>query len=213
MSTPTATLAGHRRPRTLADLVLPSLTSDRTTAILRAVVLVVAGAALTAAAAQIRFLVPWTPVPYTGQTAAVLLVGTALGPWLGGASMAVYLAAGVVGLPVFSNGDSGFHHLAGITGGYLVGFLVAAVVVGELARRAWDRTRWRAALLMALGNLVIYAIGVPVLAVAGELPLSTALSSGALVFLPWDAAKVLLAALALPLAWRLAGHRQRSERD
>lgn len=209
MSTPTATLAGRRPPRTLADLLLPSPASDRATAILRAVVLVVAGAALTAAAAQVRFLVPWTPVPYTGQTAAVLLVGTALGPWLGGASMALYLVAGTIGLPVFSNGDSGLQHLVGITGGYLVGFFVAAVVVGALARRAWDRTRLGAALLMATGNLVIYAIGVPVLAIAGELPLGTALSSGALVFLPWDAAKVVIAALALPVAWRLAGGGQR----
>ena len=97
----------------------------------------------------------------------------------------------------------------GLTGGYLLGFVVASALVGRLAEHAWDRSRIGAALLMALGNLVIYLIGVPVLAIVGGLAWTDAVQGGALVFLPWDAAKIAVAALVLPLAWRLArGERQ-----
>ena len=152
---------------------------------------------------------PWTPVPYTGQTAAVLLVGTALGARKGAASMALYVLLGMVGLPVYAGGAHGVERVLGLTGGYLLGFIVASALVGRLAEHAWDRSRIGAALLMALGNLVIYLIGVPVLAIVGGLAWTDAVQGGALVFLPWDAAKIAVAALALPLAWRLArGERQ-----
>jgi biotin transport system substrate-specific component len=146
-------------------------------------------------------------VPYTGQTAAVLLVGTVLGARLGAASMVLYVLAGSLGLPVYAEGDHGLARLLGATGGYLTGFVVAALVVGWLAQRGWDRSTHRAAGLMAMGNLVIYAVGVPVLVASLGMPLGQALWSGAAVFLPWDAAKIALAAVALPLAWRLAGRR------
>ena len=165
-----------------------------------------AGAALTALAAQLSFTVPWTPGSYTGQTAAVLLVGTALGARKGAASMALYVLLGLVGLPVYAAGAHGVERLFGLTGGYLVGFVVASALVGRLAEHAWDRSRIGAALLMALGNLVIYLVGVPVLAIVGGLSWTAALQAGALVFLPWDAAKIAVAALVLPLAWRLAGN-------
>jgi biotin transport system substrate-specific component len=199
MSTSTAL----RRPTTLADL----LPLDRLAPVARDSALVVAGAALTALAAQAAFTVPWTPVPYTLQTGAVLLVGTALGTVRGGLSMLLYVLAGVVGLPVFAEGDGGATHLIGATGGYLVGFVLAATLVGRLAEAGWDRTLLRAAGLMVIGSLVVYAVGVPVLAAVAELPLATALEAGALVFVPWDLAKVMIAALALPLAWRVAGER------
>jgi biotin transport system substrate-specific component len=205
MTSQPATRSPASPPDTLADVLVPAFGSDRTAAMLRAALLVVGGAALTAVAAQLAFQLPWTPVPYTGQTAAVLLVGTALGARLGPASMALYVLAGVVGAPVFAGGAHGAESLVGITGGYLVGFVVAAAVVGRLASRQWDRSRVGAALLMGLGNLVIYLVGVPVLAVAGGLPLRDAVYHGALVFLPWDAFKIVVAALALPLAWRLTG--------
>jgi len=207
MTTP-ATLAHGQQPAgTLADLMLPR--AGGTAAFVRATVLVVAGAALTALAAQLAFTVPWTPVPYTGQTAAVLLVGTALGARKGAASMALYVLLGLVGLPVYAAGAHGVERLFGLTGGYLLGFVVASALVGRLAEHAWDRSRIGAALLMALGNLVIYLIGVPVLAIVGGLAWTDAVQGGALVFLPWDAAKIAVAALALPLAWRLArGERQ-----
>jgi biotin transport system substrate-specific component len=190
-----------RRPVTLADL----LPLDRLAPLVRDAALVVAGAALTALSAQVAFVAPWSPVPYTLQTGAVLLVGTALGMWRGALSMLLYVAAGALGLGVFAEGDGGAAHLIGATGGYLVGFVVAAAVVGRLAEAGWDRTFPRAAGLMIAGTLIVYAIGVPVLAIVAELPFATALESGALVFVPWDAAKVLMAALLLPLAWRVAG--------
>ncbi|MDP9244454.1 MAG: biotin transporter BioY, partial [Chloroflexota bacterium] len=133
-------------------------------------------------------------------------VGTALGARKGAASMALYVLAGAVGLPVYAAGAHGVERLFGFTGGYLLGFVLASAMVGRLAERGWDRSRVGAALLMALGNLVIYLIGVPVLALVGGLAWSDAIQAGALVFLPWDAAKIAVAALALPLAWRVAGN-------
>ena len=191
---------------TLADL----LPGRATTRIVRDLLLVAGGALLTGLAAQVAFRVPWTDVPYTLQTGAVLLVGTALGSWRGGASMLAYVLAGAIGLPAFAGGRSGLEGTGGgvtPTLGYLVGFIVAAIVVGWLAERRWDRSAVSAAGLMLLGNLVIYAIGVPVLAIVLGLPLLTAVWEGAAVFVPWDLAKVALAAGLLPLAWRLAGHR------
>jgi biotin transport system substrate-specific component len=193
-----------RRPVTLADRLVPG-GIQRPRAALRAVALVIGGAALTAGAAQIAFTAPWSPVPYTGQTAAVLLVGTALGARLGIASMLLYVAAGSVGLPVYAGGAAGIDQLLGATGGYLLGFVLAAALVGRLAEHGWDRSVLRAAALMTAGNLVIYALGVPVLAATFAMPIGEAVSRGALVFLPWDAAKVVAASLALPFAWRAIG--------
>jgi biotin transport system substrate-specific component len=190
-----------RRQVTLADL----LPLERLAPLARHATLVVAGAALTALAAQVAFTVPWTPVPYTLQTGAVLLAGTALGTIRGALSMVLYVLVGAAGLPVFAEGSSGSQHLLGATGGYLVGFVVAAAVVGRLAEAGWDRTFLSAAGLMVIGSLIVYAIGVPVLAIVVPMPPATAVELGALVFVPWDLAKVLVAALALPLAWRVAG--------
>lgn len=191
---------------TLADVVVPA---GRVAPLLRGSLLVLGGAALTAASAQLAFHVPWTPVPYTGQTAAVLLVGTALGWRLGALSMVLYVVAGSLGLPVYSEGSGGVGHLLGFTGGYLAGFVLAAALVGFLAQRRWDRSPLRTIALMGLGNLAIYAVGVPVLAVALGMDIGAAIGSGALVFLPWDAFKIALAAGLLPLAWRLAAEDRR----
>jgi len=193
-----------RRPVTLADL----LPLERLAPLVRDAALIVAGAALTALSAQVAFTVPWTPVPYTLQTGAVLLVGTALGTIRGALSILLYVLVGAVGLPVFAEASGGASHLIGATGGYLVGFVVAAAIVGRLAEAGWDRTFPRAAGLMLIGTLVVYAIGVPVLAVVAELPPAVAIEVGALVFLPSDLAKVAVAALLLPLAWRVAGERR-----
>jgi biotin transport system substrate-specific component len=148
---------------------------------------------------------PWTDVPYTGQTAAVLLVGTALGWRLGAASMLLYLLVGILGAPVFSDGAHGIEQVLGYTGGYLVAFVLAAAGVGRLAEQGWDRSPASTAALMLLGNLLIYAIGVPVLAIVTGMSPGNALWNGALVFVPWDAFKVLVAAGLLPLAWRAIG--------
>jgi biotin transport system substrate-specific component len=189
------------RPTTLAD----ALQGARAGGLVWDTVLVVAGAALTAGAAQVAFIMPWTAVPYTLQTGAVLLVGTALGVRRGVTAMVLYVLLGVVGLPVFAGQASGIGKLFGFTGGYLIGFIVAAGLVGRLAERAWDRTVVQTVGLMVLGTLVIYLIGVPVLAAGTGLPVSDAIYQGAIVFLPWDAAKVVVAAGLLPLAWRLIG--------
>jgi len=192
-------------PATLADL-LPATASTRA---IRDLLLVAGAALLTGLAAQVAFRVPWTEVPYTLQTGAVLLVGTALGSWRGGASMLVYVLAGAIGLPAFAEGRSGLDGPGGVTPtlGYLLGFVVAAALVGRLAERRWDRSALSAAGLMLIGNVAIYAVGVPVLAIVLGLPLPTAVWEGAAVFVPWDLAKVALAAGLLPLAWRLSGDR------
>jgi biotin transport system substrate-specific component len=196
------------RAATLADVAIPALDGAQTAQWARAAVLVVAGAGLTALSAQLSWQAPWTTVPYTGQTAAVLLVGTVLGLRLGVASMVLYVLAGVAGMSVFSGGSSGLFDATGALSGsvgYLVGFIVAAGLVGRLAERGWDRSPIRAAGLMVIGNLVIYAIGVPVLAWTLGLSAGDALFYGAIVFVPWDAFKVLVAAGLLPLAWRAVG--------
>jgi biotin transport system substrate-specific component len=121
--------------------------------------------------------------------------------------MVLYVLAGAIGLPVYADGDAGLARLLGFTGGYLVGFIVAAALVGRLAEQRWDRSIPRAAGLMLVGTFVIYALGVPVLAMVADMPVASAIEAGALVFVPWDLAKIALAAVALPLAWRLAGPR------
>jgi len=200
---------------TLVDTIVPAFGGERAGAALRNVTLVLGGAALTALAAQLAWHAPWTTVPYTGQTAAVLLVGTVLGSRLGLFSMVLYLIAGAAGLGVFSGGSSGLFDAAGAlsgTVGYLVGFVAGASLVGRLAERGWDRSPMRAAGLMTLGNLVIYAIGVPVLAWTLGMSAGDAIFYGAIVFAPWDAIKIVVAAGLLPLAWRATGSRRGAHR-
>jgi biotin transport system substrate-specific component len=204
-----ATVASRPFPRstTLADAATRGVADSGAAALARDVVLVLGGALLTALAAQVFFIAPWTTVPYTLQTGAVLLVGTSLGLRRGAISMALYVLAGVIGLPVYAQGAHGLERLLGATGGYLIAFVLAGALVGWLAERRWDRAPLTTIGLMAAGTLVVYAIGVPVLAVVAQMPFATAVEKGALVFLPWDAFKALLAAGLLPLAWRLTGSR------
>ena len=178
----------------LADLLAGSRVRD--------VALVVGGAVFTGLSAQIAVPVPGTPVPVTAQTLAVLLTGAALGPWRGLASMVLYVAVGSLGFPWFADGGSGW---GGPTFGYLIGMVLAATLVGALARRGWDRTPLRAALTMALGNLVIYAVGVTWLADSLDLSFATAVDLGMQPFLLGDALKIALAAGLLPAAWLLVG--------
>ena len=210
MTSPEANLQPLRASAaTLAEAWIPHV-SGRPARILRDVALIVGVAALTALGAQIAFTIPGYPVPWTFQTFGVLLGGAALGAFRGFASMIVYLAAGAVGIGVFAGGTSGLEADAGgltPTIGYLIGFAVAAALVGRLAERQWDRTRTGAGLQMLLGTFVIYLLGVPVLAATLPMSLSDAIFYGAVVFIPWDIFKVILAAFGLPLAWRLAGDR------
>jgi biotin transport system substrate-specific component len=187
----------------LADL-LPADGAVR--ARVRDVALVLGGAALTGLAAQLAVPVPGSPVPVTGQTFAALLVGVGLGARRGLASMALYAVAGVLGVPWFSGGQAG----AGfVSFGYVLGMVLAAGVVGALARRGGDRGVLRTAGTMAVGTAVIYAVGVPYLAVAAHMSVSQAVAAGLVPFLLGDALKAVLAMGALPAAWRLAGRRDR----
>jgi biotin transport system substrate-specific component len=175
----------------LADLVPGAWVRD--------IALVAAGAGFTGLAAQVAVNIPGSPVPVTGQTFAALLVGASLGWHRGVTSMLLYLVAGLAGVPWLSGGSSGW--TASI--GYVIGFVFAAALVGALARRGGDRTPLRTAATMALGNIVIYTFGVPVLMAATGFGLSTALAKGVLPFLAGDALKIVLAAALLPGTWSL----------
>jgi biotin transport system substrate-specific component len=193
--------ADQHRPgaiRVLADLVPGAVSS----AMVREVALVVGGAAFTGLAAQISIPLPGTPVPLTLQTFAVLVVGAALGWRRGLLSLALYAGAGLAGVPWFADGASGWA-LASM--GYVLGFVFAAALVGWLAERGADRRVVTAAVIMVLGNLVIYVCGVSVLMSALDVDLRTALSLGVTPFLLTDGIKIALAAGVLPAAWRLVG--------
>ncbi len=167
----------------------------------RDVLLIAGGSLLVAWMAQVKIPLPFTPVPLTGQTFAVLLVGAALGSRRGVTSLLLYLVEGIAGLPVFAGGAGGLAYLAGPTGGYLLGFVCAAFLVGRLAESGRDR-RFRTALWIFLaGETVIYLCGLPWLAL--HIGFEKALIAGLLPFLPGDAVKLLAAALALPAAWKL----------
>ena len=200
----TLTIA-YGRP-TLADRIFSrGLVTD--------IILVAAGTALTSVLAQIA--IPLWPVPITGQTFAVLFVGATLGATRAVLSMALYLAIGLLGLPVFAPQANGSHitglaALLGPTGGYLVGFILAAAFVGWLAQREWDRKWLRTLLAFLVGTVVIYAIGLPWLYIALtnlHVPnaLQATLTGGLYPFLVGDTLKAIFAAVLLPIVWRLVG--------
>lgn len=166
------------------------------------------GAVLIAGLAQFTIYLPFTPVPITGQTLGVLLVGAAYGPGLGAATVGLYLAAAVMGLPVLARNVEGGHDTgvqvlgaAFASAGYLWGFLLAAVLVGWLARLGWDRSFRSSVSAMFFGELVIYACGIPWLMHALGVDVQTALTFGLYPFVVGDTIKLLIAAGALPLAW------------
>jgi biotin transport system substrate-specific component len=192
-------------PRTLADVVPGGL--------VRSIALVIGGAIFVGLTAQVSIPLPFTPVPLTLQTFSVLLVGAALGSARGAASMALYLLAGVAGVPWFAEQRSGW---AFASFGYVLGFVAAAWLVGRLAERGADRRVLPTIGMMALGNLVIYVFGVAGLMVlvpsltGTPMSLGTALAVGVLPFLVGDAIKILLAAGLLPGTWKLINSRRNS---
>ncbi len=170
---------------------------------------VFAGALLMSGLAQLSIKLPFTPVPITGQTLGVLLVGASLGPALGAASMLLYLSWGFVGLPVFAHGTHGAVILgfASASGGFLWGFVVAAWAVGELSRRGWDRTLRSSISAMLIGEVIIYAFGIPWLMAALHAPLAKGLEWGFYPFVIGDTLKLFVAAGVLPVAWKLTRRR------
>jgi len=171
------------------------------------VVLVVAAAALTALAAQWRIQLPFTPVPITGQTFAVLLTGAALGWKLGAAGQMLYLAVGALGAPVFTEASGGVEVIQGATGGYLIGFVFAAGLVGWMAEHRQDRTFATMFTAFILGSVVIYVFGVIGLMISTGWSLTEAVERGVVPFLLGDLVKAAAAGLLLPGAWRLLGDR------
>ena len=162
---------------------------------------IVAGSLLVALSAQFEVELPVSPVPITGQTFAVLLVGAAYGSRLGAATLGAYLLEGVGGMPVFAGGGSGWAAIDGPTGGYLLGFVAAAFAVGWLAERGWDRNPLTTAVAMVLGNVIIYAAGVTQL--QNFVGWENVWRFGVRDFLAGDSVKILLAAGVLPGAWWL----------
>ena len=170
---------------------------------LRDTLLVVGASLVTALCAQIAIPLPFSPVPLTGQTFAVLLSGAVLGARRGFVAQALYLLEGAAGLPVFAGAGAGGAMLLGPTGGYLVAFPLAALVTGALAENGWDRRFGAMLAAMLLGSLVILGIGLAGL--SRFVPTSRLIPLGFLPFLPGDVVKATLAAIAMPGVWRWLG--------
>src|SRR5215217_9027420 len=171
----TATLAAPQ-PRVLADVLSNTRVRDAA--------LVLGAALLTAACAQISFPFPGSPVPVTGQTFAVLLTGAALGANRGALGQMLYVALGLVGLPFYADGAHGVDVVFGATGGYLLAFPISAWVCGKLAEKRYDRTPLKALPAFTVGSLIVFAVGVPWLAVSADLTLAKAIQLGFVPFIP-----------------------------
>jgi biotin transport system substrate-specific component len=209
-------LPAAERGITIGDFLVPIRVGERMSARIRHIALVCVGAIFIAATANVAVYLPGNLlVPITGQTLSVLLVGGALGQRRGGMAVLLYLVLGFF-LPVYAGQTHGVQSIVGIgsgglvlgaRGGYLIGFLFAAGLVGWLAELGWDRHIGGAVGAMILGELVIYAIGVPWLAVAAHISPAVAIDKGLTPFIIGDAIKLALAAGIFPFAWWLVGRR------
>ncbi|MFJ2368342.1 biotin transporter BioY [Microbacterium sp. NPDC087665] len=193
-----ASVAPSRPALVLADLVPGARVRD--------VALTLAGTAFITVAGYIAIPLPFTPVPLSLATFAVLLTGAALGPARGATSALIYLVLGVGGVPLFASGNAGW---AFSSFGYIVGYVIAALLVGSLARRRADRTVLSTIGLAGLGSLTIYACGVPWLAGFVGVDLATAITLGVVPFLIGDAIKIVAMAGLLPGTWRLVDRAHR----
>lgn len=192
----TQTYAGAPPTFVLADAIPGARARD--------VALVVAGALLTTLGAQLSIQVPPSPVPITGQTLAVVVAGAALGWRRGAASQLLYVLAGLF-LPVYSDGESGLDVVWGATGGYLVGFVLAAALVGRLAELGADRKPVIAFAAFCAGQLAIFGIGVPWLQISTGMSWADAIYNGFAIFIVGGLIKAMLGAAILPSAWRAVG--------
>ena len=184
---------------TLAGLLWPSR-DDARFAALRAVVLMVAGTALLTLSAKVQVPLPY--VPMTMQTLVVLLIGASYGWRLGGATVALYLAEGAMGMPVFAGTPplpAGIGYFMGPTGGFLFGFLAAALAMGFMAERGWDRSLLRVTVMMAVGHALIFAVGLAQLSLV--MPLAKAWTVGAAPFVAATIVKTALAVALMQAAW------------
>lgn len=194
----------------LADRALPAVLRRSTgRSLVTDAALVVGGVLLTAVLAQVE--IPLWPVPITGQTLAVLLVGASLGSVRGALSMVLYAAVGALGAPVFSDLASGPATLLGPTGGYIVGFVLAAAFTGWLAQRRWERGLVRGMLAFVGGSAVVFLIGLPWLKVALDLTWAQTLQSGLVPFVVGGVVKAVVAAVVLRGAWALVDRADRAQ--
>ncbi len=185
---------------TIAGLFRPS---NRAYAALYDIILIIAGSLLIGFSAQLKILLPFSPVPITGQTFTVLMIGALFGPRRGCLSVIVYIIQGLMGLPVFALG-AGPAVLAGPTGGYLLGFIPAAYITGSLAQSGWDKRIGKTILAMLLGNAAIYACGL--LRLVFLMGFTKAVFvAGLYPFIVGDLLKIVLAAIILPSTWQLLG--------
>jgi len=207
-------LPAQERGITIGDFLVPIRLSERMNARARHLALILAGALLIFLSAQVY--VQREPVPITGQVFGVLLVGGALGFKRGFLATLLYVLLGAIGYPAFAEHKGGIeviasvangHVVLGATGGYLIGFILAASFVGWLAEKGWDRNLIGSLGAMVLGDALIYVVGVPWLMLALGLSLSDAIAGGLTPFLGWDALKIVLAATLFPVAWWIVGRR------
>lgn len=192
---------------TIGDFLVPIRISDRLNSRVRHLALILGGTLLIALGAQVSFVIPGNPVPITGQTFGVLVAGGALGFRRGIAAAGLYVLLGMVGLPLFAQGRTGIEVILGATGGYLVGFVLAAAIVGRLAELGWDRNVKGSVGAMLIGSAVIYLVGVPWLAVVTGHDLGWGIQYGLTPFVAGDTVKLALAAGAFPIAWWVVGRR------
>jgi biotin transport system substrate-specific component len=204
---PLARVPLTERGTTIGDFLVPIRVGERISPLARHLALVVAGALFIYLTARVAILIPGNPVPITLQNLGVLLVGGALGLRRGGVAAFLYVALGVVGLPFFAEGRGGVEVLWGATGGYLIGFVVAASLVGWLAELGWDRRLDGALGATALGTLAIYAIGLPWLGVVAGFGPGETLEKGLAPFVWFDIVKLVAVALIFPAAWWIVGRR------
>ncbi|UCH11717.1 MAG: biotin transporter BioY [Fidelibacterota bacterium] len=192
---------------TYADVLRPQ---TRAAAWLYDAAMIVGGTVLVALSAQFAFRLPFTPVPITLQTLTVLLVGLLLGSTRGSISMLLYLAQGLAGLPVFAFGGAGAAYFLGPTGGYLIGFVLAAYLTGRLAERGWDRRIMTTILALVVGTVAIYTCGLIWLAV--YLRAENVLAVGLYPFIPGALVKIAAAAILYPQGWKLL-HSKEKDRE
>ena len=167
--------------------------------------LVLLGSFFLAVSSKIYIPLPFTPVPITAQTLAVFLIGSSMGRIRGSISVLTYTGAGILGLPVFAGGSGGIARIIGPTGGYILGFLLAAYVIGYLAERGWDRNFRTSFIALLTGNIMIYLPGIIQLSIFTGW--KNALRLGVYPFIIGDLVKILVAGACFPLIWRYGGNK------
>lgn len=195
------------RGLTIADFFVPVEVGERLNSRVRDLVLVLTGALFIYLTSRVAIPIPGNPIPITGQTFGVLLVGGALGLRRGFFAVSLYVLLGVIGLPFFAESKGGLSVIWGASGGYLIGFVAMGAIVGRLAELGWDRKFVGALGAMLVGSVVLYAIALPWLKNVTGMSWQETIQTGLVPFLLGDALKAVLAAVLFPVAWWVVGRR------